>query len=119
MNILFKKEKVRLEQLMGHGGFFKTEIVGQRLMAAALNVPVTVMKTAGEGGAWGIALLASYLVNKNDGQTLEDYLSTSVFANNEGSTLTPDKKDIEGFDSFMKLYENGLSVERAAVELIK
>ena len=115
MDILFEQEKVQLDQLLGHGGFFKTKEVGQRMMAAAMNVPVSVMETAGEGGAWGIALLASYMLHKKD-EPLEDYLSNQVFAGQEGSTIAPDKKDVDGFAAFMERYKNGLGIERAAVD---
>ena len=116
MNILFEQEKVRLDQLLGHGGFFKTKEVGQRIMAAAMNVPVSVMETAGEGGAWGIALLASYMVNKSANEPLEAYLSERVFAGQNSITLAPDKKDVDGFTVFMERYKKGLVIERTAVE---
>jgi sugar (pentulose or hexulose) kinase len=115
MDILFQ-EKVRVDQLLGHGGFFKTEEVGQRMMAAAMNVPVSVMETAGEGGAWGIALLAAYMVNKAGNETLEEYLNKKVFANGKSSTISPDKKDVGGFAAFMARYKAGLGIERAAVD---
>jgi sugar (pentulose or hexulose) kinase len=116
MDILFEQEKVQIDQLLGHGGFFKTPEVGQRMMAAAMNVPVSVMETAGEGGAWGIALLASYLINKSNQQTLEDYLSNRVFAGEASSTIAPNPADVEGFAQFMERYKRGLGIERAAVE---
>jgi sugar (pentulose or hexulose) kinase len=119
MDILFEQEKVQLDQLLGHGGFFKTKEVGQRMMAAAMNVPVSVMESAGEGGAWGIALLAAYLVNKSKNQPLEDYLTNKVFAGETGSTIAPDAKDVEGFAKFMERYKRGLSIERAAVEAMR
>ena len=116
MDILFEQEKVKLTQLLGHGGFFKTKEVGQRIMAAAMNVPVSVMETAGEGGAWGIALLASYMLNKAENETLEDYLSNKVFAGENGTTITPDQKDVDGFAMFMERYKKGLVIERAAID---
>ncbi len=116
MDILFEQEKVKLDQLLGHGGFFKTKEVGQRMMAAAMNVPVSVMETAGEGGAWGIALLASYMLNKSGNESLETYLSDKVFADQDGMTIAPDQKDVEGFAAFMERYKKGLVIERAAVE---
>jgi sugar (pentulose or hexulose) kinase len=116
MDILFEQEKVKLDQLLGHGGFFKTKEVGQKMMAAAMNVPVSVMETAGEGGAWGIALLASYMFNKVENEPLEDYLSDKVFAGEKGSTIAPDPADVAGFATFMERYKNGLGIERAAVE---
>ncbi|WP_317967957.1 FGGY-family carbohydrate kinase [Paenibacillus sp. CCS19] len=116
MDILLKEEGVKLDELLGHGGLFKTKGVGQRIMAGALNVPVSVMETAGEGGAWGIALLASYLINKSDNETLEEYLSSRVFAGQSGETIAPDAKDVEGYEVFMERYKRGLAIERAAVE---
>jgi sugar (pentulose or hexulose) kinase len=116
MDILFDQEKVKLDQLLGHGGFFKTREVGQRMMAAAMNVPVSVMETAGEGGAWGIALLASYMFHKTAGETLESYLANKVFSGEQGSTIQPDPKDVQGFEMFMERYKKGLSIERAAVD---
>jgi len=119
MDILFEKEQVKIDQLLGHGGFFKTEGVGQRIMAAAMNVPVSVMETAGEGGAWGIALLASYMLNKAENEPLEAYLSNRVFVGKSGSTLTPDQGDVDGFRAFMERYKRGLVIERAAVEALR
>jgi sugar (pentulose or hexulose) kinase len=119
MDILFEQEKVQIDQLLGHGGFFKTKDVGQKMMATAMNVPVSVMETAGEGGAWGIALLASYMIHKSGNQPLEAYLSDKVFAGEKGSTIAPDKKDVDGFAAFMERYKAGLGIERAAVEGMK
>jgi sugar (pentulose or hexulose) kinase len=116
LSILFDKEAVRLDKIMGHGGFFKTKEVGQKIMAAATNVPVSVMETAGEGGAWGIALLASFMLNRTESQTLEDFLKQRVFAGETGSSVSPDPKDVAGFNEFMKRYNQGLAIERAAVE---
>jgi sugar (pentulose or hexulose) kinase len=116
MDILFEKERVKLDQLLGHGGFFKTKEVGQRMMAAAMNVPVSVMETAGEGGAWGIALLASYMLRKSTNEPLEAYLAKKVFARENGITLAPDQKDVAGFSQFMERYKKGLVIERAAVD---
>ena len=105
-----------LDKLMGHGGFFKTKGVGQRIMAAAADVPVSVMGTAGEGGAWGIAVLAAYRKDKKPGQSLSDYLNEQVFADAKAETMEPDAKDVEGFNAFMTSYINGLAAERGAVE---
>ena len=116
MDILFEQEKVQLDQLLGHGGFFKTREVGQRVMAAAMNVPVSVMETAGEGGAWGIALLASYMLNKAEGETLEAYLLDKVFASENSLTVQPDAKEVSGFAAFMERYKKGLVIEQAAVD---
>jgi sugar (pentulose or hexulose) kinase len=113
---IFQREKVKIDRVLGHGGFFKTREVGQRMMAAAMNVPVSVMETAGEGGAWGIALLAAYMLRKSAGETLEDYLSAKVFADAKALTLAPDQKDVDGFAAFMERYKKGLVIEQAAVE---
>ena len=115
MDILFEQEQVKIDQIFGHGGFFKTKEVGQRIMAAAMNVPVSVMETAGEGGAWGIAILASYMLNKAENESLEEYLSSKVFAGENATTITPDPRDVNGFAAFMERYKNGLAIERAAV----
>jgi sugar (pentulose or hexulose) kinase len=119
MDILTERERVRLDTLLGHGGLFKTKGVGAKLMAAALNVPVAVMDSAGEGGAWGIALLAAYMSKKESGETLEAYLSNRVFGANSGSRVEPDARDAEGFAAFMERYKKGLAIERAAVENLR
>ena len=119
MDILFEQEKVKLNQLLGHGGFFKTKEVGQRIMAAAMNVPVSVMETAGEGGAWGIAVIASYMLNKEMNEPLEAYLSNKVFAGETGTTVDPDQMDVDGFAVFMDRYKKGLVIERTAVEALR
>ncbi len=113
---IFDKEKVKIDQILGHGGFFKTKEVGQKMMAAAMNVPVSVMETAGEGGAWGIALLASYMLLKAKDEPLEAYLSNKVFAGENSVTIAPDPKDVDGFATFMERYKKGLGIERAAVD---
>ena len=118
LDILFEEEQVKIDQVLGHGGFFKTEEVGQKIMAAAMNVPVSVMETAGEGGAWGIALLASYMLNKAENEPLEDYLSNKVFAGEQGTTIAPDPADVDGFTAFMERYKKGLVIERAAVDAL-
>jgi sugar (pentulose or hexulose) kinase len=119
MDILLKQEAVRLDEILGHGGLFKTKGVGQKIMAAAMNVPVSVMETAGEGGAWGIALLASYMLNKAEQETLEEYLDRKVFADKKGMRIAPDPKAAEGFEVFMKRYTKGLAIERAAVDYLE
>ena len=116
LNLLFEKENVKVDRLLGHGGLFKTKGVGQQILADAVNAPVSVMSTAGEGGAWGIALLASYLINKKDGEDLADFLDENVFKGNEGSTLAPKAEGVKGFNAFMDRYMKGLGIERAAVE---
>ena len=108
-------EGVRLDSITGHGGFFKVEGVGQRVMAAALNTPVTVMATAGEGGPWGMAILAAFSQNRKDGETLANYLSNIVFKGSAGTTVAPDPVDIAGFETFMERYSAGLAIEEAAV----
>lgn len=119
LNILFKEENVKLDELLGHGGFFKTKGVGQKIMAAAANVPVSVMETAGEGGAWGIAILAAYMIRKKPGETLAQYLAEQVFAGEKGETIAPDEQDAAGFDRFMERYQAGLPIERAALDALK
>lgn len=110
-------EGVKIDCLMGHGGLFKTPLVGQKLMAGAMNTPVTVNKTAGEGGAWGMAILARYCVDSK-GLNLDEYLTRNVFAACESTAVEPDKKDADGFEKYMKLYKKGLAVEKTAVENI-
>ena len=119
LDILFKEEGVQADEVMGHGGLFKTKGVGQSIMAAAMDVPVTVMETAGEGGAWGIALLAAYMKEKKNGESLGDYLNNRVFAGEKGETLAPDPEDVKGFDAFLARYTEGLAIERTAVEHLK
>jgi len=114
-----KEEHVKIDQVLGHGGFFKTEEVGQKIMAAAMNVPVSVMETAGEGGAWGIALLASYMLRKKEHEPLEAYLSKKVFAGDNSTTIAPDQRDVDGFAAFMERYKEGIAIERAAVHALK
>lgn len=118
MNILLKKEDVKIDKMLGHGGLYKTPVVGQKITAAAMNSAVSVMETAGEGGAWGIAVLAAYMQNKEEGETLEQYLAEKVFAGVEGTTIEPDAEDVKGFDAFMETYMAGLAIEKAAVEAI-
>ncbi len=118
MDILTQKEHVTVDTLMGHGGLFKTKGVAQKLLAGALNVPVSCMETAGEGGPWGMALLAAYAVNKAPGETLEAYLGDKVFAGAKGERIAPDEKDASGFAAFLQSYEKGLAAERAAVKAL-
>ncbi len=118
MDILFR-EQVRIDALLGHGGYFKTPVVGQRILAAALNTPVSVMETAGEGGPWGMALLAAYRVNRKEGQTLEEYLTAEVFASSKGSCEEPDPADVSGFQAYTERFCQALTAERAAIEHIK
>jgi sugar (pentulose or hexulose) kinase len=118
MDILFTKENVALDSLLGHGGLFKTKDVGQQIMATAMGVPVSVMETSGEGGAWGIALLAAYMVCKEPNERFEDYLSQKVFAGNAISKLDPNLNDAEGFARYMEFYKKGLAIERTAIQAI-
>lgn len=118
LDILLKEEGVKVDDVFGHGGLFKTKGVGQSIMAAAMNAPVSVMETAGEGGAWGIALLASYLREKAEGEALEDYLLHKVFMGETGSKVEPNLRDVEGFDRFIKRYQQGLPIERAALDFL-
>lgn len=119
MDILKQQENVQVNKILGHGGLFKTPEVGQRVLAAAVNAPVTVMETAGEGGAWGIAVLAAYMRQRQQGEPLNQYLNDRVFAGQKGITLEPEQKDVEGFEAFIKRYVEGLSIERAAVDTMK
>lgn len=116
LDILLKEEGVQVDEMLGHGGLFKTKGVGQRIMAAAINASVSVMETAGEGGAWGMALLASYMLHREDGEALPAFLEEKVFAGQKGTKETPCKEDVVGFDKFMERYAKGLAIERAAVE---
>jgi len=113
MDILFEKEGVTISAINGHGGFFKTKEVGQRIMASALHTPVSILETAGEGGAWGIALLASFLVN-NENKDLQSFLQTKVFGKSKAYTITPTNEDIEGFNVFLVNFKKGLPIETTA-----
>ena len=115
-DILFKDEQVKVDRITGHGGFFTTPVVGQRMLGAALGTPIRTMKTAGEGGAWGMALLASYLVNNPKGLTLPAFLNSCVFADDAGTTVAPTADDIAGFAAYFAAYKRGLAIEQAAVD---
>lgn len=119
MDILVKSEQVKIDKIFAHGGLFKTPGVGQRMMAAAMNAPVSVMETAGEGGAWGIALLAAYMMNRAKGQTLDCYLSEKVFAHDQGTEMQPYREDIAGFETFIERFKKGLAVEQSAIRHIQ
>lgn len=114
---IMAREHVAIDQVFGHGGLFKTEGVAQSILAAAIHAPVTVMQTAGEGGAWGIALLADYMVHQQ-GESLEDYLQNRVFAGMEQTTLAPDPKDEAGFDAYMDRFVACIPAQKAAVEAL-
>lgn len=118
-DILFNEEKISVDRITGHGGLFKTKGVGQRILAAALNSPISVMDTAGEGGAWGMALLASYLVNNPDRLSLSDYLDREVFAGDVGTEIKPTEAEVAGFNAYIENYKRGLGIEKAAVEFKK
>ena len=115
MNILTEEEGVKVSKLLGHGGLFKTAVVGQKLMAGALNIPVAVMESAGEGGAWGIALLAAYSICRENGESLESFLDNKIFADSAVCVIEPDPVDVEGFEAYLKRYRAALEVEKAAV----
>lgn len=117
-DILFNEEKVQVDRITGHGGLFKTKGVGQRVLAAALHSPISVMETAGEGGAWGIALLGAYLV-KGQGRSLPDFLDNDVFAGNAGEEIAPTPEEVAGFNAYIENYKAALPVEQAAVNCLK
>ena len=119
LDILLKEEQVKVDRIYGHGGLFKTKGVGQGILAAAFDAPVAVMETAGEGGPWGMAILASYMINKEEGETLENYLNQKVFGDSKGEIMEPEAEDVAGFESYMKVYIAALEAERKAVESIK
>ena len=114
-DILFNEEKIKVDRITGHGGLFKTKGVGQRILAAAINSPISVMETAGEGGAWGIALLGSYLVNNEKKQSLADFLDENVFVGDAGIEVSPTPEDVAGFNAYIESYKAGLPIEEAAV----
>ena len=118
-DILFKEEGVEADKLLGHGGIFKTKGVAQQILADALNTPVSVMETAGEGGAWGMAVLAAYMATKADGERLADYLDEKVFAGEKGEELKPDPAGVKGFDEFIERYKMGLIAEKAAMDAVE
>ena len=113
---LLSREGVQIDSLSGHGGLFKTPLVGQKYMAAACNTSITCMKTAGEGGPYGMALLAAYLEHSEC--KLEDFLRDHVFCGAESTTVSPDAADVAGFEKYLSKYREGLAVERKAVECL-
>ena len=118
LDILTQTEQVPIDKLYGHGGFFKTPGVGHRMLSAAVGAPVSVMETAGEGGPYGMALLGAYMLWRDEGETLEDYLDHKVFADAKASTLMAEPGDIEGFSAFLSRYRKALPVEKTATELL-
>ena len=117
MDIL-AEEKVAIDSLTGHGGLFKTPVVGQKYLSAACNAPVTCRSTAGEGGPYGMALLSAYMAKKAENESLEEYLNTHVFADSVGTTLAPEQADVDGFNTYMKQYQKLLQVEKTAVTVL-
>lgn len=118
-DILFNQEKVKVDRITGHGGLFKTPGVSQRILASALNTPISVMETAGEGGAWGMALLVSFMVNNPGALTLDKWLDNSVFGSNTGIEIAPTPEEVEGFNRYTANYVACLPVEGAACEAKK
>ncbi len=114
LDILLDEEQVKIDKICGHGGFFKTEEVGQRIMSSATGTPVSIMDNAGEGGAWGIGILAAYI--DFSGEVFEDFLNNKVFKNSKIVTIEATKEEIEGFEKFMERYKKGLLIEQAAVD---
>ena len=115
MNILIREEGVEVSRIYGHGGLFKTRGVAQRFLAAATNAPVAVRETAGEGGPWGMALLAAYMKKKKPQESLQDYLETKVFGEEEGLILEASEEEKQGFEAYAKAYEKALTVEKEAI----
>ena len=105
-----------LDRITGHGGFFKTPVAGQRIMAAAMNTPVTVMENAGEGGAWGMALLGLYMIHNKEYNSLGDFLHNRIFADVRSTVISPVAEDVRDFDDYMDRYKTTLKVEKAATE---
>ena len=118
MDILQSEECVTIDKLYGHGGFFKTPEVGQRILSAAVNAPVSVMETAGEGGPYGMALLAAYMIRHDEGESLPDYLDSKVFAGAKSVTIMAEAEDVEGFAKFLSSYVKALPVEKTATEVL-
>jgi sugar (pentulose or hexulose) kinase len=118
MDILTKDEKVRIDRLSGHGGWFKSKGSAARIMAAAMNAPVSVLETAGEGGPWGMAILSSYMINGKDKMPLDDYLEKSVFSGMKATAVNPDMKDVRAFEEYKDAFLNAIEVEKIAAEKI-
>ena len=118
-DILFKEEQIKVDRITGHGGLFTTPGVGQRILGAALNSPISCMETAGEGGPWGMAILASYRINNTANQSLAEFLDDKVFAGNTGTSVAPDPEDVEGFNAYIENYKACLPIEAAAVQYKK
>ena len=119
MDILTKEEKVKIDKILGHGGIFKTKGVAQNILSAAIGAPVVVMGTAGEGGAWGSALLALYLDKKQENNSLEDFLNNIVFGDTESVTVEPNQNMAIGYEKFIEGYKSGLTIEQEAVNYLR
>ena len=117
-DILFKEEKVKVDTIFGHGGLFKTKGVGQSILAAAMDAPVAVMKTAGEGGPWGMAFLAAYMVHGR-GKSLEAYLSEDVFDGLSGEVMQPDPEEVKGYDDYIKMYKDAVEAQKILSKAMK
>jgi sugar (pentulose or hexulose) kinase len=117
MDMLAREEQVESDTLLGHGGYFKTAGVGQQFLADALNVPISTMETAGEGGPWGMAILAAYMLRDARDQSLEDYLACRVFKDAQSTTAVPDPTGVAGFASYIARYEACLDAQKAAASL--
>ena len=117
MQMLQEKENVESDMLLGHGGFFKTPGVGQQILANALNVPISTMETAGEGGPWGMALLAAYMVRKAEGESMEEYLKNKVFADAKSVSVAPDPVGVAGFEVYLERYKAAIAAEKAAAAM--
>ena len=118
VDMLVEKENVQADKLLGHGGYFKTAGVGQQILADALEVPISTMETAGEGGPWGMALLAAYMVRKGTNETMEDYLQNQVFATAKSRALAPTEAGVAGFRRYIARYKACLKAEKAAAEMV-
>lgn len=118
MDILLKEEGVEIDSILGHGGLFKTKGVGQGSLRQLSTHRYLLWRPAGEGGPWGMALLASYMIHKEEGEALGDYLTKKVFAGAEGVSMEPDPKDVEGFEVFIERYKKGIAIEQAAVDYL-
>ena len=116
---ILAREQVKMEVLFGHGGYFKTPLAGQKILSAALDTPISVMETAGEGGPWGMALLAAYRVRRSEGESLGTYLKERVFATAQGSTISPETADVEGFTGYTQQFQKALKAQEKAVEWMK
>ena len=118
MEMLAEEEQVESDKLLGHGGYFKTAGVGQQILADALNIPISTLETAGEGGPWGMALLAAYMKNKTEGESLEDYLTNRVFATAKTTVKEPTPEGVAGFKAYMQRYKAALAAQTAAANMI-